>query len=116
MNIQENKKETLTKTELQEKMMNSHLSFDLLTFDQAVNIVEDCKKKNVDLPVFVMLDDEITFEDVGYIGNPNSVIETEDDENYVSKDINTMVLHQGTIGDNKEILEKVKDHIKCIFV
>ena len=114
MNIQENKKETLTKAELQEKLINS--SSDNLTFDQAVNIVEDCKKKNVDLPVFVMLDDEITFEDVGYIGNPNSVIETEDDENYVSKDINTMVLHQGTIGDNKEILEKVKDHIKCIFV
>lgn len=114
MNIQENKKETLTKAELQEKMINS--SSDKLDFDQAVNIIEDCKKKNVDLPVFVMLDDEITFEDVGYIGNPNSVIETEDDENYVSKDINTMVLHQGTIGDNKEILEKAKDHIKCIFV
>lgn len=114
MNIQENKKETLTKAELQEKLINS--SSDKLDFDQAVNIVEDCKKKNVDLPVFVMLDDEITFEDVGYIGNPNSVIETEDDEKYISRDINTMVLHQGTIGDNKEILEKAKDHIKCIFV
>lgn len=114
MNIQENKKETLTKTELQEKMINS--SSDKLTFNQAVILLEDCKTENIDLPVFVMLDDEITFEDVGYIGNPNSVIETEDDENYVSRDVNTMILHQGTIGDNKEILEKAKDHIKCIFV
>ena len=114
MNIQENKKETLTKTELQEKMINS--STDKLTFNQAVILLEDCKTENIDLPVFVMLDDEISFEDVGYIGNPNSVIETEDDEKYVSRDINTMVLHQGTIGDNKEILEKAKDHIKCIFV
>ena len=114
MNIQENKKETLTKTELQEKMINS--SSDKLTFNQAVILLEDCKTENIDLPVFVILDDEISFEDVGYIGNPNSVIETENDENYVSGDINTMVLHQGTIGDNKEILEKAKDHIKCIFV
>ena len=91
MNIQENKKETLTKTELQEKMINS--SSDKLTFNQAVILLEDCKTENIDLPVFVMLDDEITFEDVGYIGNPNSVIETEDDENYVSRDVNTMILH-----------------------
>ena len=113
MNIQENKKETLTRTELQKKMMGSEC--DKLTFDQATNIIEKCKEKNTDLPLFVMLDDDTTFEDVGYIGNGNSVIDTESG-NYVSREVNTMVLHQGTIGDNKEILEKAKDHIKYIFV
>ena len=85
----------------------------IIDYQTAIDIVS----KDDSNYIFVMIEDndDINLFDFGYIGSPEIFIDiagTVCSAGYC----NTMILHEGTIGDKKEILEKAKPYVKCIFI